>query len=70
MDKFLTLSLVALSMGIVSLSLSIMFRAALEGISRNPSSEEKMSKYIFVGAGFIEALGLFCFILGLLLIFG
>ncbi len=52
-----------------ALSLGKIFSSFFLGIARNPSAEEKMSKYIYVGAAFAESIGLFCFVLALLLMF-
>jgi F-type H+-transporting ATPase subunit c len=41
----------------------------LNGISRNPSVEPKLMKSAFIGAGLSEALGLFAFLVSLLLLF-
>lgn len=69
MDKTFSISLMVLGMSIVALAMSLVFVSVFNGISRNPSAEEKMSKYIFVAAGLVEALGLFAFIVILLSIF-
>ena len=42
---------------------------ALDGISRNPSTEGNLTKYMFIGAGLAEAMGLFGLVLALLLMF-
>ncbi|APR98834.1 F0F1 ATP synthase subunit C [Wolbachia endosymbiont of Folsomia candida] len=67
--KFIAIGLSALSMLGASLGLSKMFSAMLNGIARNPESEDRMKKYIYVGAGFIESIGLFALVIALLLIF-
>jgi len=43
--------------------------SSLEGIARNPQSEGSVSKYMFIGAGLAEAMGLFGLVLALLLMF-
>ena len=47
----------------------MIFSSLLNGISRNPEAEARMSKYAYVGAGFAESIGLFALIIALLLIF-
>ena len=69
MDKTLSISLMCIGMAIVAISIALIFSSAFNGISRNPDAEEKIGKYIFVGAGLAEALGLFIFIITMLVIF-
>ena len=45
------------------------FAALLSGIARNPSAEDKLMKGAFIGAGLAEAMGLFAFLIALLLLF-
>jgi F-type H+-transporting ATPase subunit c len=45
------------------------FGALLSGIARNPSAKADLMPSAFVGAGFAEALGLFSFLIALLLLF-
>ena len=59
----------------VGLTSIAMFGAAmgigniLSGIARNPSAEDKLMKGAFIGAGLAEAMGLFAFLIALLLLF-
>ena len=41
----------------------------LTGLARNPAAESKLAKYIYVGAGLAEAMGLFALVLAFILIF-
>jgi len=45
------------------------FSSMLNGIARNPESEDKLKKYVYTGAALAEAMGLFAFVIALLLIF-
>lgn len=45
------------------------FAAMLNGVARNPSAEPKLAKYVYVGAGLAEAMGLFALVIALLLLF-
>jgi F-type H+-transporting ATPase subunit c len=45
------------------------FAALLNSIARNPSAENKLIKSAFIGAGLTEAMGLFAFLIALLLLF-
>lgn len=69
MNSYFAIAIASLSLGLVSISIATIFSSAFNGISRNPESESKISKYIFVGAGFAEAMGLFALITILLLLF-
>ena len=69
MDKYFAIAIVSLSLGAVAVAISAIFQSAFKSIARNPEAESKISKYIFVGAGFTEAMGLFALIAILLLIF-
>ena len=52
-----------------ALGVGNIFVAMLNGIARNPSAEDKLAKYVYVGAGLSEAMGLFALVVALLLIF-
>lgn len=67
--KYVAIGLSSISFFGAALGVSIVFKAALEGIARNPSAESGISKYIFVGAGLVEAMGLFALVISLILIF-
>ncbi|MBL0725825.1 MAG: F0F1 ATP synthase subunit C [Alphaproteobacteria bacterium] len=69
MDKTFSIALMCVSMSVVAISIALIFSSAFHSISRNPSAEEKISKYVFVGAGLAEALGLFSFIIAMLVLF-
>lgn len=40
-----------------------------EAVSRQPAIEEKLSKYFYIGAGLIEAVALFAFAVGAMVLF-
>ncbi len=67
--KYLSVGLMSFAFAGAALGVGKIFAAALEGIARNPSAEDKIAKYIFVGAGLAEAMGLFALVLALLLMF-
>lgn len=67
--KYIAIGLSIFGMYGAANAISKMFVAMLDGISRNPGSEQKMAKYIYVGAGLSEAMGLFSLVVALLLIF-
>ncbi|MBL6784799.1 MAG: F0F1 ATP synthase subunit C [Rickettsiales bacterium] len=67
--KFIGIGLTAFGFLGAALGLGNIFSSAIESIARNPSSEPKLSKYIFIGAGFAESMGLFSLVTILILLF-
>ena len=57
--------------GMVASTLGVanIFSTMLNGLARNPETEDKLKKYVYTGAALVEAMGLFSFLLALLLIF-
>jgi len=67
--KYIGVGLTAFGMLGAAIGVGNIFAAMLNGIARNPSAENKLAKYIYVGAGLAEAMGLFALLVALLLIF-
>jgi F-type H+-transporting ATPase subunit c len=67
--KFIAVGLMAFGLLGAALGIGNIFSSFLSAVSRNPEAEEKMSKYVYIGAGFAESIGLFSLIVALLLIF-
>ncbi len=67
--KFIGVGLMAFGMMGAAIGVGNIFAAMLNGIARNPSAESKLAKYIYIGAGLSEAMGLFALVIALLLIF-
>jgi F0F1-type ATP synthase membrane subunit c/vacuolar-type H+-ATPase subunit K len=67
--KFIVIGLSAFGMLGASLGMANIFSTMLNGLARNPKSENHMKKYVYTGAALVEAMGLFAFLLALLLIF-
>jgi ATP synthase F0 subunit c len=67
--KYLAVGLTVFGMLGAALGVANIFSSMLSGIARNPNAEAKMAKYIYVGAGLSEAMGLFSLVIALLLIF-
>lgn len=67
--KFIGIGLTSLTMIGAAIGVGNIFSTMLNGIARNPESEEKLKKYVYTGAALAEAMGLFAFVLALLLIF-
>lgn len=67
--KYIGVGLMSFGMLGAAIGVGNIFAAMLTGIARNPSAEAKLSKYVYVGAGLAEAMGLFSLVIALLLIF-
>ena len=67
--KYLAASLTVVGMCGAAIGVSNIITAALNGISRNPGSVDKMSTFIYVGAALVEAMGLFSLLVGFLVLF-
>jgi F-type H+-transporting ATPase subunit c len=68
--KFIGAGLMAFGMLGAAIGVGNVFAAMLNGIARNPAAEGKLAKYVYVGAGLSEAMGLFALVIALLLIYG
>jgi F-type H+-transporting ATPase subunit c len=66
--KFIGAGLTTLGMLGAAVAVAKVFEAMLNGIARNPESEKQLSKYVYVGAGLAEAMGLFSFVIALLIL--
>ena len=67
--KFIAIGMLVFGMLGSALGVSNIFSKMLDGIARNPESEDKLKRYVYAGAALVEAMGLFSFVLALLLIF-
>jgi len=67
--KFVGAGLMSFGMLGAAIGVGLVFAAMLNGIARNPSAEGKLSKYVYIGAGLAEAMGLFGLVIALLLIY-
>jgi len=67
--KYIGAGLTSLGMFGAAIGVGNIFAAMLNGIARNPSAEGKLSKYVYVGAGLAEAMGLFALVIALLLLY-
>jgi F-type H+-transporting ATPase subunit c len=67
--KFIGVGLLSFGMLGAAIGVGNIFAAMLNGLARNPAAESKLAKYIYVGAGLAEAMGLFALVVALLLIF-
>jgi len=67
--KYIGVGLTSIAMFGAAMGIGNIFAALLNGIARNPSTEDKLMKGAFIGAGLAEAMGLFAFLIALLLLF-
>ncbi|MBY0406221.1 MAG: F0F1 ATP synthase subunit C [Rickettsiales bacterium] len=67
--KFIGVGMMAFGMMGAAIGVGMIFSALLTGIARNPAAEGKLSKYVYIGAGLAEAMGLFSLVIALLLIY-
>ena len=67
--KFIGVGFMAFGMLGAAIGVGNIFAAMLNGIARNPAAESKLAKYVYVGAGLAEAMGLFSLVIALLLIY-
>jgi F-type H+-transporting ATPase subunit c len=67
--KYIGAGLMAFGMLGAAIGVGNVFAAMLNGIARNPGAEGKLSKYVYIGAGLSEAMGLFSLVIALLLIY-
>lgn len=67
--KYLGAGIATLGMLGAAIGVGNIFQALLTGVARNPSVEPQLMKSAFIGAGLSEALGLFAFLIALLLLF-
>lgn len=67
--KYIAVGLMSLGMLGAALGVSNIFSTLLSSIARNPSASDQMQRMAFIGAGLAEAMGLFSFVIAMLLIF-
>jgi F-type H+-transporting ATPase subunit c len=67
--KYVGVGLSAMGMLGAAIGVGNIFSSLLSAIARNPSAEPQMVKSAFIGAGLAEAMGLFSFLIAILLLF-
>lgn len=67
--KFIGVGFMAIGMFGAALGVGNIFSSLLNSIARNPSASEQLQRMAFIGAGLAEAMGLFSFVIAMLLIF-
>ena len=67
--KFIGAGLATTGMVGAAIGIGNIFSGLVNGIARNPSVEKQLFKNAFIGAALAEALGLFAFVISMLLLF-
>lgn len=67
--RYIAIGLMAFGMMGAALAIGMIFKGGAEGIARNPSAEQNIAKYLFVGAALAEAMGLFALVIAFLILF-
>jgi F-type H+-transporting ATPase subunit c len=67
--KFIGAGLATIGMVGAAIGIGNIFSGLVNGIARNPSVEKQLFKNAFIGAALAEALGLFAFVISMLLLF-
>jgi F-type H+-transporting ATPase subunit c len=69
MGKYIGVGLTAIGMGGAAIGVGNIAGNYLSGALRNPSAAASQSAFLFIGIAFAEALGIFSFLVALLLMF-
>jgi ATP synthase F0 subunit c len=67
--KFVGAGLATIGMVGAAMGVGTIFSGLVNGIARNPSVEKQLFQKAFIGAALAEALGLFAFVISMLLLF-
>ena len=67
--KFIAIGLMAIGMAGAAVSVGLIFNSLLSSVSRNPSAADQLQRLALIGAGLAEALGLFSFVIAILILF-
>jgi F-type H+-transporting ATPase subunit c len=68
--KYIGVGLSTLGMLGAAIGVANIFASLLNAMSRNPSAAEQLQRLALIGAGLTEAMGLFAFVLAILILFG
>jgi F-type H+-transporting ATPase subunit c len=67
--KYIGVGMMSFGMLGAAIGVSNIFNSLLSSIARNPSAAGQLQKSAFIGAGLAEAMGLFSFVIAVLLLF-
>lgn len=69
LGRYLGAGLATFGMMGAAIGVGLIFSAALQGIARNPAQEGKLKGFALVGMALSEAMGIFAFLIALILLF-
>ncbi len=67
--KFIGVGMMAFGMLGAAIGVSNIFSALLNSMARNPSTSDQLQRMALIGAGLAEAMGLFSFVIAIIIIF-
>ena len=67
--KYIGVGLTVFGMMGAAIGVGNIFGSLLKAIARNPSASDQMQRMAFIGAGLAEAMGLFSFVIAMIIIF-
>ncbi len=67
--KYIGVGFMAFGMVGAAIGVGNIFSSLLSSIARNPSASDQLQRMALIGAGLAEAMGLFSFVIAMLLIF-
>lgn len=67
--KYIGVGLMAIAMFGTAMGIANIFSALLNAMARNPGASDQLQRSALIGAGLTEAMGLFAFVIAMLLIF-
>ena len=67
--KFIAIGLMAIGMCGAAMAVGMIFTSLLSAIARNPSAADQLQKVALIGSGLAEAMGLFAFMIAILILF-
>ena len=67
--KFIGAGLAAIGMGAAAIGVGNIFGSFLSGALRNPSAADGQFPRVFIGAALAEGLGIFAFVIALIMLF-
>lgn len=67
--KFIGVGLSTFGMLGAAIGVGNIFSSLLNAIARNPSAADQLQRMAFIGAGLAEAMGLFAFVIAMLIMF-
>ena len=68
--KYIGVGLCSIGMGGAAIGIGNIFGSFFNSIARNPSAAPKLEKYIYIAAGFAEAMGIFAVLVAFMIMFG